>query len=130
MEHFIIILLAAFSSTSAFAQPNCDHLTDSVFVCFFDGTTGLEIFEDSDSMQIEHQYTSTDGLIINKITTPSLIGFDLDIKNCISEVLGNEATATCVLNDSDFSTARLKPQNNVILLPAPQKTVIKRVDRR
>jgi len=127
MKHLIITSLMAFSSTFAFAEADCDFLNDNVFVCDFNGTSGLEIFENLTESQILNKTTGEDGSALTEILAPKLIGFDLDIKNCISEAFENEATATCFLNEIEeygfstsgpiseaYSTARVTPQNTVI----------------
>lgn len=138
MKHLIITLSIAFNVTftslSAFANTDCDFMTDSVFVCYFEGTTGLEIFENLDDLQITKSETSDDGRLIVDVLAPELIGHDLDIKNCISVVLPGEVMTTCFLNTTTdqlgFSTARPVPQKLSTARPAPQKTVKKRIDVR
>ena len=125
MKNFIIAFFLVFSSASASAD--CDFLTGNVFVCYFDSTNGLEIFENA---QVGKQEVREDGSLITEITEPVLLDSDLDIQNCISEVFEGEATATCFLNADSLSTARPAPNKLTIMPRAPQRKVIKRIDRR
>ena len=68
MKHLIITLFVSLLSIPALAstgQPaDCDFLTGNVFVCYFDGSTGLEIFENSPREIWEVAFSKIKNIII------------------------------------------------------------------
>jgi len=120
MKNLIITVSVLVFSHNALAEPVCDFFAENIFVCQFEGTSGLEIFEGGSALKTPQPIVAANGSVITHVVAPKLIGHDLDVKNCISETFENSSTATCFLKPMTLSTARTQPK----------KTVIRRIDRR
>lgn len=125
MKNLFINLFLILFSTTAFAQADCEYISETSFTCYFEGTSGLEIFKDLGENQAETNQVIGDDTMVTFLYQPQLKDYELDIDFCVSKVNYNsfEATTTCNVKariPNAFSTAR----------PISNKTVIKRADVR
>lgn len=125
MKNLFITLVLVLFSTTAFAQADCAYTSETSFTCYFEGNSGLEIFESLGQNQAEPNKVIGDQATVTFLYQPQLKGYELDIDFCVSRVENNsfEATTTCTVKvrvPNAFSTAR----------PISNKTVIKRADVR
>jgi hypothetical protein len=125
MKTLITTLIVILSSNTALAQIDCNFTSESSFTCNFQGTSGLEIFEDLDENQVESNQILGESAKVTFLYQPQLKGYHFDIDFCVAKVenKSKNASATCTLKSEDhqsLSTAR----------PTPNKKVIRRIDVR